>query len=243
MDSPRRCERVGVNNALVEYWTVLRGRWRWLAWGVLLAVSATTLWLIAQPPLYRSDATVFIRTPGDVSRVIDGGDSYARARAQTYAVLANSPGVAARVAADMGLALDPQILAGRIQAAVPHNTALIEISVRAASGAEAQRAATVLITELSATMGALESVPGSVVPRAELITVDPPGAPARVVAFGAPVPLVLLVAALAGLVLSALAAVLRSVFEPPLPDSADIPQLLASADQGTADECEPADDR
>jgi len=49
-----------------------------------------------------STATIFVRTPGDVGRVRDGGSTYAAARANTYASLARSTSVAARVITDLG---------------------------------------------------------------------------------------------------------------------------------------------
>ena len=66
------CTRRGLgvmNPAITEYAGILRMRWRWMVWGVLLAVGVTTLFLILQPPMYRSEQTVFVRTPGDVSQV------------------------------------------------------------------------------------------------------------------------------------------------------------------------------
>jgi capsular polysaccharide biosynthesis protein len=209
-----------MNTAVVEYGRVLRARWRWIMWGVVLALAATTLFLFLWPPMYRSEATVFVRTPGDVSRVLDGGDSYAQGRARTYAALASSTSVAARVIADLGLDLQPEVLSRRIQATSPPGTALIDIAVSAPSAAEAQRTATVLLSEYAATVRTLESVPGSLVPRAELVVVDPPGRPVRVVAWGASIPVVLLCAALIGLLLGSLGAVLRSIFEPPTRDPA-----------------------
>jgi capsular polysaccharide biosynthesis protein len=178
---------------------------------MLLALVATTAFLVLQPPLYRSEATIFVRTPGDVSRVRDGGSTYAAARANTYAALARSTSVAARVITDLGLDLDPEILSSRINAVNPAGTALIDISVRAPSAAEAQRTATVLIAEYAGTVRALESVPGSLVPRAELVVVDPPGPAARVSLWDASIPVVLLCAALLGLVLG-LVAVMGSIF-------------------------------
>lgn len=183
-------------------------------WGILLALAVTTVFLILQPPLYRSEATVFVRTPGDVSQVQDGGDSYAQARASTYAALANNTSVSARVIADLGLDLKPEILSQRIQATHLPGTALIDIAVSAPSAAEAQRTATVLLSEYATTVRTLESVPGSLVPRAELVVVDPPGRPARIVAWGAPIPVVLLGATLIGLVFGSLAAVLRWIIKP-----------------------------
>jgi capsular polysaccharide biosynthesis protein len=202
-----------MDTTLVDYGRVLHARWRWIVWGVLLALAATTLFLILRPPLYRSEATIFVRTPGDVSRVLDGGDSYAQARARTYAALAGSTSVSSRVIADLGLDLRPETLSDRIEATNPPGTALIHIAVSAPSAAEAQRTATVLLSEYAATVRALESVPGSLVPRADLVVVDPPGRAVRVMAWGASVPVVLLGAALIGMVLGATVAVLHSIFD------------------------------
>lgn len=185
-----------------------------MLWGVLLALLTTTIVLLVRPPLFQSTATVFVRTPGDVSTVVDGGDSYAQGRARSYASLVGNASVASTVIADLGLDLQPEELARRVHGVHRPGTALFDISVSAPAPAEAQRIAAVLIDEYSTTIRQLEAVPGSVVPRAELIVVDPPQSATRVVAWGAPVPAVLFGAALAGLVLGALGAVLRSIFDP-----------------------------
>jgi capsular polysaccharide biosynthesis protein len=210
-----------------------------MVWGALIALGATTILLILQPPMYRSDATVFVRTPGDVSRVVDGGDFYAQGRARTYAALAGSPSVSARVIADLGLDLQPGTLSGRIKATNPPGTALIDISVSAPSAAEVQRTATVFLSEYAATVRGLESVPGSLVQRAELVVVDPPGRPTRVIAWGAPVSLVLLGAALIGLLLGATSAVLRSTFDGSARDRPDALEIAEVEMPGSA-ESDPA---
>jgi len=204
-----------MNTPLAEYIGVLRSWWRWIMWGILLMLIAATAFLVLQPPLYRSEATVFVRTPGDVSRVLDGGNTYAQGRAATYAALAGSTSVSSRVIADLSLDLKPEVLSERIQATNPRGTVLIHFAVSAPSAAEAQRTATVFLSEYSATVRTLESVPGSLVPRAELVVVDPAGPPVRVVDRGVPVPVFLLCAALIGLVLGSTGAVLRSIFERP----------------------------
>ncbi|WP_420749509.1 hypothetical protein [Rhodococcus sp. O3] len=210
---------------IAEYGRVLRSRWRWLVWGVLLALAATTLVLLIHPPLYRYEATVFVRTPGDVSRVLDGGDSYAQARARNYAALARSDDLAARVIADLGLEISSAVLSRRVAANNPPGTALIEFEFGAPSPGEADRIATVLLSELAATVRTLESVPGSLVPRAELVVVDTPAPAARVVVLGATVPVTLLAATLAGLVLGATAAVLRSLFDRSIRDPLDVARI------------------
>jgi capsular polysaccharide biosynthesis protein len=201
-----------MNAALTAYVRVLRTRWRWLVWGVLVALGATTVLLILQPTLYRVQQTVFVRTPGDVSRVIDGGDTYAQGRAKTYAAIASSPSLSQRVISDLGLDLDPEVLSKHIKAEARTGTVLIDIAVEAPSAAEATRTATALYSELSAMVRSLESVPGALVPRAELVQVNPPGPPVRVVAWGLPIPAVLAGAALIGLTLGAAGAVIRRIF-------------------------------
>lgn len=216
-----------MTTAIAEYAGVLRARRRWIVWGLLLALGATTLFLLLRPPLYRSEATVLVRTPGDVSRVLDGGDSYAQARTKTYAALASSTDLAARVIADNGLDLTPEVLSKRITAHPRPGTALIDIAVSAPSSDEAERTATVFLSEYAARVHDLESVPGALVPRSELVVVDPPGTPRRVVAWGVPIPVVALSAALIGLVLGATAAVLRSIFDQSVRDPRDAARISA----------------
>ncbi len=214
-----------MNDTVSEYGRVLRERWRWIVWGVLLTLAATTLFLLLRPPLYRSEAAVFVRTPGDVSRVLDGGDSYAQGRARTYAALANSRDVAARVIADLGLGLTPEVLSARVEAVNPPGTALIEFEFRAPSAEESEQMATVFLSELAATVRTLESVPGSLVPRAELIVVDTPGPTARVVAMRATIPVVLSGAVLIGALLGSAGAVLRFLFDHSIRDPRDAARI------------------
>lgn len=199
-----------MNPALETYLHILGKRWRWLLWGVLLGLAVATVALILQPPMYRAQATVLVRTPGDVSQVVDGGDTYARERAATYARLATSSTVAERVIENLDLDIAPATLSSRIDAENISGTALITVSVGAPSAAEAQQTATMFLSEYAATVRMLESVPGSLVPRAELVVVDPPVRPTRMVAWGIPLALLLFGVALAGLFAGAIAAVVGS---------------------------------
>ncbi|MFC7675198.1 YveK family protein [Mycolicibacterium sp. GCM10028919] len=195
----------------VRYLGLLRAKWRWLCWGVLISLAVTTAALVATPPLYHSEATLFVRTPGDVSSVVDGGDSYAQGRARTFAALADNPALTSRVVTDLGLDLAPATLAKRVDAENPPGTALIEVAVSSPSPSEARRTATVLLDELTATVDGLETVPGSLVPRAELVVVNPPSTETRVSAWGLPVAAVLAGAALTGVVVATMCVVLTSV--------------------------------
>lgn len=200
--------------ALRQYAVILRARWRWVAWGVVVAMAATAAVLILWPPRYRTEALIFVRTPGDISQVVDGGDSYAQSRAETYAALARSTAVSSRVIADTGLRLSPEKLASRVQARHIGGTALLQIRVSAPSPDDARRTADALITELTAEVRTLESVPGSVAPRAELVVVDAPERASRIVAWGAPLYPFLVGPVILGAFLGALGAVLSAMRSP-----------------------------
>ena len=223
-----------MNAIVVDYARILRSKWRWISWAVLIALLALAIALLVQPPLYRSSATVFVRTPGDVSTVLDGGDSYARGRARTYAALGDNPTLAARVIGDLGLNLTPAELSRRIVATNPANTALIEIDVSGPSPAEAQRTATVLLEEFGRLVRDLEAVPGSLVPRAELVTVNPPTAPVRVTPWATPVWAAMLGTLLFGLLLGASAAVVRAIYERRQKISVDV-EVPTEDEHGGAD--------
>lgn len=199
-----------MNATLQRYRRILEAKWRWVAWGVIGAIAIMAVLLILLPPTYRTTATVFIRTPGDVSQSMDGGDLYAQSRAETYAALASSTGVASRVVADMGLNLSAEKLARRVQAHHIGRTTMFQVKVSAPSADEARRTTDVLLNELSVDATALETVPGGLLPRAELVVVDPPSPPTRVLALRAPLYLVVITAIVAGAFLGALAAVIRS---------------------------------
>lgn len=120
-----------MSSSLATYLGIVRARWRWLMWGVLLALAATTVALLAEPPQYRTTASVFVRTPGDVTTVLDGGDSYAQGRARTYAALVDNTSLSATVIADLGLDLEPEDLARRIHGTSRPGTVVIDITVSA----------------------------------------------------------------------------------------------------------------
>ena len=200
-----------MTTTLQTYGLIVRARWRWAAWGAIGALAATAAVLLLWPPLYRSEAVVFVRTPGDISQSADGGDSYAQSRAETYAALARSPAISARVIADTGLELSPQKFAGRVQSRHIGGTALLQIGAGAASPEEARRATEALLTELNTEVRTLEAVPGSLIPRAELVVVDPPSRPTRIFAWGAPLYPFVLGPIFLGAFLGALAAVIRAM--------------------------------
>lgn len=197
---------------VAKYGQLLRAQWRWVVWGVLIALLLATTVLVIRPPLYRSEAVVFIRTPGDTSRVSDGGAVYGVLRADTFATIATRTELSRRVISDLGLDMTPDELSSRIHAKPRGGTSLIYLTVDGSSPVDAQRIATVVLTEWQSAVTELESVPGILVPRAELSVVDPPDRSVRIVVWGVPLTRALLGVVLFGAAFGALGAVLRTMF-------------------------------
>ena len=219
-----------MNTALVEYGRVLRARWRWIVWGVLLALGATTCFLLVQPPLYRSDATVFVRTPGDISRVRDGGDSYAQASApRLTSVLARSTervGTCHRGPRPRHQARGPVTSASTRPTL--RGTALIDVSVSAPSAVEARSAPRPCLLSEYRCDGARIGVGSRFAGPTGRTRGRRPARSRRSAwsAWGAPVWTRLVGAhVLIGLVLGATAAVLRSIFDGSVRDPRDASRL------------------
>lgn len=226
-----------MNAVVADYLRVLRTRWRLVAGAALLGLGVATVLLLLAPPQYRSSATVFIRTPGDISRVVDGGDSYAQNRARTYAQLAHSSNFTARVVDNLGIDTPPDQFARKVSVSARPGTVLIDLTVTAPTAAEADRAADAVVSELSQTVRALEAVPASLVPRAELVVVDPPHTPAHASAWGMPVAWVLLGGAGTGALVGAVGAVLRSIFDRSVRDARDAARISGLRVFGTVGSC------
>ncbi|MGB3674371.1 MAG: Wzz/FepE/Etk N-terminal domain-containing protein, partial [Candidatus Nanopelagicales bacterium] len=85
-------------NPALSYLQVLKLRWPWILGPVLLTLTCAGAVLILYPAQYRSAATVQVRPPND-NLGIPGSSEYAKAHAATYAALATSNGLSARVIA------------------------------------------------------------------------------------------------------------------------------------------------
>lgn len=222
-----------MNAVVTDYLCILRARWRLVAGGALLGLGAAVVLLLLVPPTYRSSATLFIRTPGDISLVVDGGDSYAQNRARTYAQLARSSDFAERVVDYGSIDMLPDQFAQNVSVSARPGTVLIDLTVTASTATEAERAADAAVSVLSQSVRALEAVPESLVPRAELVVIDSPDTPAHAFAWGVPVAWVLLGATAAGALLGALGAVLRSIFDRSVRDPRDAARICGLPVLGT----------
>jgi Mrp family chromosome partitioning ATPase/capsular polysaccharide biosynthesis protein len=200
-----------MSETLRSYLVVLRRWWRIVAAVPLIFLTAAAIYLVQKPAEYQSTAVLFVSTPRDDSQTSYRGDAYSKERMASYTVLSQSPEIAQRVINDVGLKTDPATLVAGTKLAPIPETVLLALTTTSESPQQAQAVGVAYVEELRRSIAALEAVPGALIPRAELITVQPPtfsDAPG-----GYPAWKILGVAGGLGLVLGALAAVTISLLD------------------------------
>lgn len=120
--------------------SVLRRRWRVLVGTVTIAMVLAVGYLVATPETYRAQSQVFVATgsTGDAAGLAQA-TAFALTRVRSYVDLVRSPEITQPVIDELDLALTPEQLATRIEASVPLNTVLVDISVTGESAPEAAR--------------------------------------------------------------------------------------------------------
>lgn len=163
-----------MNPTLSAYLAVLLRWWRVVVALPLITLTLAAVYLIVTPAQYESTAVVFVSTPRDDEAAFYRGDLYAKERLATYAALINSPDLAQRVNEDIGLGMDVGTLSAAVSLTPLPGTVLLSLTASGATPSDAQTIAAAYVEELRRSVSAIESVPGSLTPRAELVTVQPP---------------------------------------------------------------------
>ncbi|WP_169590941.1 polysaccharide biosynthesis tyrosine autokinase [Antrihabitans stalactiti] len=188
-----------MNETLGEYFRILRDRWRWVVLVMLIIIGGTAALLLVQPKQYESVSSVFVSTPRDDADTYYQGHQFARERSPSYVALLQSEQLARRVIGDLGLDMEPAELIASTKAAAIPSTVLIQLTTKAKSPGLARQINQTYIDELEAEVASIETIPGALTPRAELIVVEPPTLPAKPGGF----PPILLLAAATGAGLAA----------------------------------------
>lgn len=163
-----------MNPTLSAYLLVLQRRWRTVVSVPLVTLILAAAYLILTPPAFESSALLFVSTPRDDETSLYRGDMYAKERMDSYAALIASPDLAARVNDDNALGLDPQALSAAVSLTPIPGTVLLQLSASGDTPNDAQTITAAYVDGLRRSVAAIETVPGSPIPRAELITVQPP---------------------------------------------------------------------
>lgn len=172
-----------MSDSLTNYLAALARWWRVVASITLLAVIAASAYLILTPASYKSSAVLFVSTPRDDANTYYRGDLYSKERVTSYAALGRSPEIAQRVINSVMLDTDPATLIGDVAVVPVPGTVLLSVSATGSSPQEAQAIGQSYVDELQRSVSALETVPGALTPRAELIEIQPPSYPTEPAGF------------------------------------------------------------
>lgn len=207
---------------LSQYAAALRRRWRIVVVCLILAVGGAALVISQLTPRYESTARLFVATEQESSAEAFAGGAFAVQRVLSYATLVDGEELAIRVVDKLGLEESPSDLSQDLTATVVPQTVILELSAKADDPAEAQRIADSAATELVAWVRELEATDGQS-PAIKLSVSDRavrPDAPIT------PVPLRDLgLAALVGLLLGLLLAVLRELLDKSVKTSEEASRL------------------
>jgi Mrp family chromosome partitioning ATPase/capsular polysaccharide biosynthesis protein len=216
-----------MNSTLSDYVLVLRRWWRILAALTLLSVTATALYFLVTPTEYESRAVLFVSTPRDDERSYYEGDGYAKKRADTYFALSKSPEIAQRVIDDLGLDTVPQQMIGRVNLSPIRDTVLLQLTTTGDTPLQAQAIGNAYVEELRRSVNALESVSGGLVPRVDLVPVQPPTFQGRAGMF--PHWMIIGAAAALGLIAGALGAVVVALLDGRIRRAGDAAEATGTA--------------
>ena len=199
-------------------------RWTWLVAATVAGLLAGLVHWLAATETYRASASVFFSLQyGDSASELVQGSTYAQDQVASFARLATTPAVLEPVIDDLDLPLGPQQLAGRVEAAAPVDTVIVEIAVTDTDAVRSARTADAVAAELSRTVESLAPQDDGGDPTVRALIVAGAEVPEGPVSPDLLVDLVL--GLLAGLVLGAAAAWGRTALDTRVPDPATVATL------------------
>jgi capsular exopolysaccharide synthesis family protein len=114
---------------LGEYLNILRRRWLGVVIITLTTLALVSAVTLALPKKYTATTRLFVAVAGGESVTdLAQGSSFAEKQMASYAEVATSPKVLAPVIQQLGLRITPRELSESVEATVPANTVILEIS-------------------------------------------------------------------------------------------------------------------
>ncbi|MEU4492367.1 polysaccharide biosynthesis tyrosine autokinase [Streptomyces sp. NBC_00210] len=160
---------------LRDYLRVLSRRWRVIALVTVLGTVAGVLASVLVTPEYRATTTLFVSLQADAdTSQLNQGNSFAQARVQSYAGVAQSPEVTGPVLEYLRLDMTSAQLADRIEAEAPLNTVLVHLTVTDTHAARAARISNAVARRFAYVIRKLESPEESSLPSPVRLTVTHP---------------------------------------------------------------------
>ncbi|MFK4226642.1 polysaccharide biosynthesis tyrosine autokinase [Streptomyces sp. NPDC019890] len=160
---------------LRDYLRVLSRRWHVIALVTVLGTVAGVLASVLVTPEYRATTTLFVSLQADAdTSQLNQGNSFAQARVQSYADVAQSPEVTGPVVEYLRLDMTSAQLAERIEAEAPLNTVLVRLTVTDTHAARAARISNTVAHRFADVIRRLESPEESSLPSPVRLTVTHP---------------------------------------------------------------------
>jgi capsular exopolysaccharide synthesis family protein len=207
---------------LADYVAALRKHWAVLVVATLAGGLAGLGYAQTVQPQYRSTTSVFVSLErSDTVADLMQGANFTQNLVTSYASLATMPAVLAPVITELGLDTTPRQLSERIDAVVPLDTAIIEISARADGPWQASEIADSVARHLSQTVSEVspKNQNGRSTVRLTVVAAaEPPEYP-----FAPNTKLLTAGGALAGLALGVLVAVGLALFDTRIRTAKDLP--------------------
>jgi succinoglycan biosynthesis transport protein ExoP len=196
---------------LRQYARVLREHWLLIAISVVVCTVAAGLLAWSRTPIYAAQSKLFVANsiPADLSEIY-AGSLFTQQRVGSYAEIVSSPPVIEAVIKQLNLPDSVGQLQGKIEAAVPLGTVLINITVKDSSPGRAKAIADAVAEQFSTFVGRLETPPGRKNPPVKVSVTSPAELPTSPISPRKR--LYLSLGALLGLVLGVGGAVLREAF-------------------------------
>jgi succinoglycan biosynthesis transport protein ExoP len=198
---------------LAQYLRILRARGLVVAACVAACIVAAGLLAALETPMYEARATLFISSGGatrDLDETYEGG-LLAQQRARSYAELVSSPRVVQAVVEELDLKESPAQVQRRLDASVPVDTVLIDVTAKGTSPQEAKALADAVTVALRRYVDDLETAPGGRPSPVKLSVASRPQLPADPASPRTPVYLAL--GLVLGVALGVAAAVLRDALD------------------------------
>lgn len=147
-----------LDSDLRYYGRLVLNYWQGILSCFMICILLAFVWTLAQPRIYSasSSALVLATESADVSAAL-AGDNLAKSKAVSYKSIAGTRPVADRVANELKLSVNPDLLLENIEVSVPTNTAEIRVTAFAEGAQSARVLADTWIAALVEQVNELES--------------------------------------------------------------------------------------
>ena len=163
---------------LNEYVRILRRNWVLVLGSSVVGLLLAAVITLTTAPTYTATTQLFValQNSGSVAE-LQQGNSFSQARVKSYVGTATSPAVLQPAIDELGLEIEPETLASRVNASADLNTVLISISVDDESPVQSAALAQAIANSLITVVETLERPADTAVSPVRLSIITPAAAP------------------------------------------------------------------